>query len=250
MTINTTTDLSARPEPLTLELTRTALVIVDMQNAFVNPGGLLDQAGIDISGASATMAAAQRVLGTARSAGLPVVFLQIGYPADRSTAGGPLSPNPRKELALSLMDRRPELRGKLLTWGTWDAEIADAIRPRPGEAVISKPRYSGFAGTPLDQFLRSRDIRYLLFVGIATNVCVESTIRDAYFLEYWPVLVEDATMQAGPAYCQQATVFNVEHFFGWVTTSHALEQAVTGRCKTAPAAPEPARATAVHGSDI
>ena len=85
--------------------------------------------------------------------------------------------------------------------------------------------------------MRSRDIRRLRFVGVATNVCVESTIRDAYFLEYWPVLVEDATMQAGPPFCQQATVFNVEHFVGWVTTSAALTQAAAAlSANAAPAA--------------
>ena len=217
--------LDARPERLVLEPSRTALIVVDMQNAFVNPGGLLDHAGIDISQAPTTVAAVQRAIAAARSAEIAVVFLQIGYPADLTTAGGPLSPNPRKELALTLMQSRPELRGKLLIWGTWDAQIAEQVTPRPGDAVIIKQRYSGFAGTPLDQFLRSRDIRHLIFVGVATNVCVESTIRDAYSLEYWPVLVEDATMQAGPPFCQQATVFNVEHFFGWVTTSVALTQA-------------------------
>lgn len=226
--------LDARPEGLALETARTALVVVDMQNAFVNAGGLLDQAGIDISGAAKVVEAAQRTIGAARALSIPLVFLQIGYPADLTTAGGPLSPNPRKELALVLMERRPELRGKLLIWGTWDAAIADQVRPRDGDAVISKQRYSGFAGTPLDQFLRSRDVRYLLFIGIATNVCVESTIRDAFFHEYWPVLVEDATMQAGPAFCQQATVFNVEHFFGWVTTSQALEAAATSAVAAVP----------------
>jgi ureidoacrylate peracid hydrolase len=231
--------LHARPEPVEVEPARTALVVVDMRNAFVNPGGLLDQAGIDISGAPKVLAAARVAIQAARALGIPVVFLQIGYPADLSTGGGPLSPNPRKELALRLMDGRPELRGKLLVWGTWDAAIADAVRPEPGDAVIAKARYSGFAGTPLDPWLRSRGIRTLLFVGVATNVCVESTIRDAFFLEYWPVLVEDATMQAGPAFCQEATVFNVEHFFGWVTTSQALAEAAAA----APARERPAADT-------
>jgi ureidoacrylate peracid hydrolase len=217
--------LPARPEGIALEPARTALIVVDMQNAFVNPGGLLDQAGIDISQAPPTVDAARRTIAAARALDIPVVFLVIGYPADLTTAGGPHSPNPRKELALRLMDGRPELRGRLLIWGTWDAAIADQVRPQPGDPVIAKHRYSGFAGTPLDQFLRSRDIRHLLFMGVATNVCVESTLRDAYFLEYWPILIEDATMQAGPAFCQQATIFNVEHFFGWVTTSHALAEA-------------------------
>jgi len=104
----------------------------------------------------------------------------------------------------------------------------EALAPLPEEVVIKKSRYSGFAGTPLDQLLRSRSIQHLLFVGVATNVCVESTLRDAYFLEYWPILIADAAMQAGPPAIQEATLFNVEHFFGWVTTTEALEKALHG----------------------
>jgi len=218
--------LAARPEPISFDPAKTALIVVDMQNAFLSPGGLLDRAGIDISAAAQTTDAARHVLKTARGAGMPVIHLQVGYPPDLSTAGGPTSPNPRKELALCLMERRPELRGKLLTWGSWDAEIVEPLAPQSGEVVIQKSRYSGFTGTPLDQLLRSRSIQYLLFLGVATNVCVESTIRDAYFLEYWPILIADATMQAGPPSLQEATVFNVEHFFGWVTTSEALATAL------------------------
>ena len=220
--------LEARPEAITIDPAKTALICVDMQNAFVNPGGLLDRAGIDISATPRTVEAAQRVMRAVRSLGIPVIHLQVGYPPDLSTAGGPTSPNPRKELALVLMERHPEMRGELLIWGTWDAEIIDELRPQPGEVVIQKSRYSGFAGTPLDQWLRSRGIQYLLFIGIATNVCVESTLRDAYFLEYWPILVADACMQAGPPFLHEATLFNVEHFFGWVATSEALEAASRG----------------------
>jgi ureidoacrylate peracid hydrolase len=120
------------------------------------------------------------------------------------------------------MRARPELRGTLLVEGTWDFAIVDELKPQSGDLVILKTRYSGFAGTTLDSTLRVRDIRHLFFVGIATNVCVESTLRDAYFQEYWPVLVTDGTMQAGPPAAQQATIFNVESFFGWTLTADSL----------------------------
>jgi ureidoacrylate peracid hydrolase len=84
-----------------------------------------------------------------------------------------------------------------------------------------KTRYSGFARTALDQELHKRNIRYLLFAGIATNVCVESTLRDAFFLDYWPILIADAAMAAGQG-AQEATVFNIESFFGWTVSSGEL----------------------------
>jgi ureidoacrylate peracid hydrolase len=212
-------ELPAEPEAVSLDLDRTAVIVVDMQNAFASPGGMLDLAGIDVRPARDAVANARMVCEAARAAGVPVIYLTIGYPPDRSTAGGPDSPNPHKELALRLMRERPELRGTLLTFGTWDFQIVDELAPEAGDMVIVKSRYSGFHGTDLDSVLRSRGIRYLLVAGIASNVCVESTIRDAYFNEYWPVLIADATMPAGSAEIQQATLYNVSTFFGWVTSS-------------------------------
>lgn len=219
-------ELPARPGPLSLDLDRTALIVVDMQNAFASPGGMLDLAGIDVRAARDVIANTRMVCEAARRAGLPVVYLTMGYPPDLSTAGGEDSPNPQKELALCLMRERPELRGKLLTYGTWDFQIVDELAPQPTDTVIVKSRYSGFHATPLDSYLRTRGVRNLLFVGVATNVCVESTLRDAYFLDYWPVLVEDATMPAQSAEIQRATVFNVETFFGWVANSEEVATAL------------------------
>ena len=227
-------ELVADPGSLTLDLDRTALLVVDMQNAFASRGGMLDLAGVDVSAAADVIANARLVCEAARHAGLPVVYLTIGYPADLSTAGGPDSPNPHKELALCLMRERPELRGKLLTFGTWDFEIVDALAPSPGDTVIVKSRYSGFHGTDLDSVLRSRGVRNLLMIGIASNVCVESTLRDAYFLEYWPVMVADATMPAGSPAIQQATEYNVRTFFGWVTTSEDLATALRSAVQARP----------------
>lgn len=220
--------LRTRPEPLAVALEESAIVVVDMQNAFASRGGLLDLAGLDISGADAVVRTIAPVLDAARARGVPIVYLQTGYKPDLSNGGGAGSPNPRKETALCLMRARPELKGKLLVEGTWDFEIVEALQPQPGDTVVLKTRYSGFAGTTLDSVLRARGIRYLFFVGIATNVCVESTLRDAYFHEYWPVLVTDGTMQAGPPAAHQATIFNVESFFGWTMPAAGLIESLEG----------------------
>jgi ureidoacrylate peracid hydrolase len=218
-------EVPAEPSLVRLDLDRSALLVIDMQNAFGSRGGMLDLAGVDIAPARDVIAKAQLVCGAARMARLPVIYLTMGYPADQSTAGGPDSPNPQKELALCLMRERPELRGKLLTIGTWDFEVVDELTPKATDTVIVKSRYSGFHGTDLDSVLRSLGIRNLFMVGIASNVCVESTIRDAYFLEYWPVMVADATMPAGSAEIHNATLYNVRTFFGWVTTAEEVASA-------------------------
>jgi len=214
--------LDAKPEPIEVDFKSSAVVVVDMQNAFATKGGMLDLAGVDTSGAARVVSAIRLLLDAARHAGMCVAYLQMAYKPDLSNAGGPGSPNPRKELAMCMMGRHAEWKGKLLTEGTWDCAIVDELAPAAGDLVIVKTRYSGFAGTPLDAQLRARGIRHLFFTGIATNVCVESTLRDAYFLEYWPVLVGDCTMQAGPPNLQEATMYNVESFFGWTCTSQAL----------------------------
>lgn len=220
--------LDARSAPLDIELERTALVIVDMQNAFASKGGMLDLAGHDISGAAAAVATTRKLLEACRRAGVKVVHVRIAYRPDLSDAGGENSPNYHKELSLIQMRNKPELAGKLLIEGTWDAEIVDELKPQPGDYIVTKTRYSGFAGTTLDSYLRTEGIRYLLFAGIATNVCVESTARDAYFAEYWPILVEDAMNHAGPDFVRAATIWNFENVFGWVTDSAEILSRLRG----------------------
>jgi ureidoacrylate peracid hydrolase len=207
--------LHAKPGAIEVELTKSAVVVVDMQNAFASKGGMLDIAGVDISGAPRVVNLIKTILDAARNANVLIVYLQMGYKPDLSNSGGPNSPNWHKQLAMHLMNCRPELKGKLLTEGTWDFEIVEELKPEPEEVVVIKTRYSGFAGTTLDSQLRTRGIRFLFFVGIATNVCVESTLRDAYFQDYWPILITDGAMPAGPASLHEATLFNVENFFGW-----------------------------------
>ncbi len=214
--------LNAKPEALDVDFAKSAIVLVDMQNAFASKGGLLDIAGADLADAPRVVRTIRDVIGTARSVGVPVVHLRMAYKADLSDAGGARSPNCHKELAMHMMRARPEYKGKLLTEGTWDAAIVDDLTPQSGDLVITKTRYSGFAGTTLDSQLRVRGIQFLFFAGIATNVCVESTLRDAYFLDYWPILLSDGTMPAGGPSVFEATLFNVESFFGWTVTSEEL----------------------------
>jgi ureidoacrylate peracid hydrolase len=210
--------LPARPEPIAVDPATTAVVVIDMQNAYASKGGYLDLAGFDISGAPAVIRNIQGVLETARGAGVPVIYFQNGWDPEYVEAGGEGSPNWHKSNALKTMRERPELAGKLLARGGWDYELVDELKPQPGDIVLSKTRYSGFFNSQLDSVLRSRGVRTIVFVGIATNVCVESTLRDGFMLEYFGVVLEDATHQAGPEFLQQAALYNIEKFFGWVSS--------------------------------
>jgi ureidoacrylate peracid hydrolase len=221
-----TVHLQARPEPLEIEPQRTAVIVVDMQNAFATKGGMFDIAGLDISGAPAAIAGTRRVVTAARAAGVPVVYLQMSYKPDLSDAGDPTIPSYRKEIALVTMRRFPEHQGKLLTDGSWDAAIVDALRPEPGDKIVRKTRYNGFVRTELEAYLRERAVRHLLFTGIATNICVESTARSAFFLDFWPVIIEDAVNHAGPDATREATLWNFETVLGWVSDAAAVEAAL------------------------
>ena len=210
--------LPARPEPLRLRPSETAVIVVDMQNAYASPGGYIDEAGFDIGGAQAAIEGCARTIAAARAANIPVFFFQNGWDAGYAEAGGPGSPNWHKSNALKTMRKRPELQGKFLAKGGWDYALVDQLTPQPGDFVVPKTRYSGFFNTNIDSMLRARGIRNLVFTGIATNVCVESSLRDAFHLEYFGVVLEDATHHAGPDFIQKASLYNIETFFGWVST--------------------------------
>jgi ureidoacrylate peracid hydrolase len=220
-------NLPAKPEDITIDLARTAVVVVDMQNAFASKGGMLDLIGLDISGAKSAIAASKKVIEAARAAKLKVVYLLLSYAPDLSDSGGVDSPHWHKESGLILMRKKPELKGKILTRGTWDEAVVDELKPAPTDIIIRKSRYSGFVGTNLDMVLRTYNIKYLVFTGIATNVCVESTLRDAFFREYWPIIVSDAVNNAGPRATQEGTLWNVEALFGWVTNSKDFVKTVS-----------------------
>ena len=216
----------ARPEPLAMNLSQAALIVVDMQNAYASKNGYLDKAGFDISGTESCIENTAKAISLAREAGLTIIYFQNGWDPKYVEAGGPGSPNWYKSNALKTMRKNPELMGSLLAKGSWDYELVEPLAPREGDIVIPKTRYSGFCNTNLDSILRSRGINTLVLTGIATNVCVESTARDAFFLEYFAVVLADATNQAGSDEIQEASLYNIATFFGWVSSVDELGQAI------------------------
>ena len=219
-------DIAARPETLRVDLDRTVLVVVDVQNAYLSKGGYIDLCGFDVSMGATVIGHVARVIAIAREATLPVVFFQNGFSPALREASIATSPLYHKSNALKYMRAHPDHHGKLITEGGWDHDFVPALRPRAEDTVIRKARYSGFAGTGFDQYLRARGLTTLIVVGVNTNVCVESTIRDAYHREYFALMVPEATMPSGDRAIFQSTVFNVERFFGWTTSIDELRAGI------------------------
>jgi len=219
--------VSAKPEPIKLDIERTALIVVDMQNAFCKKGGMFDVMGmLDEAKAKRVIETDKKVIEAFRRRGIKIIYLRMAYRPGLSNAGGSESPHYWKEVGLVAMREHPEWKGRFLTIGTWDWEVIDELKPQPEEIAVDKNRYSGFANTELDVILKTQSIKYLVFIGIATNVCVESTLREAYFHEYFPIIVSDGCGNMGPDYTQEATIWNVSEVFGWVTTSDDLVKAL------------------------
>ena len=209
--------LKAEPEAIQLAPEQTALIVIDMQNAYTSKGGYLDLAGFDVSKTKPVVQNIKKAVDAAHASNIQVIYFKNGWDDQYVEAGGINSPNFHKSNALKTMRQQPELQGKLLAKGGWDFELIDELRPLAQDIVIEKSRYSGFFNTALDSMLRSRGIRNLVFVGIATNVCVESTLRDGFFLEYFGVALDDACYQAGPIEAHEASLYNIKTFFGWVS---------------------------------
>ena len=207
-----TREIPARAEPIRIDLARTVLVVIDVQNAFLSKGGLV---GFDVSTAPTVIAAIARVTVACRAAGLEVVYVQNGFSPAIREATLATSPLFHKSNALKFMRENPAYHSKLITEGTWDYDIVSELMPAPDDTVVKKARYSAFESTAFDQFLRARGITTLIVVGVNTRVCVEPTVRAAYHREYFAAMVPEATLPTGVRPIFNATVFNVEHFFGW-----------------------------------
>ncbi|MCK4273348.1 MAG: isochorismatase family protein [Dehalococcoidales bacterium] len=213
----------AQPEPIKLDIARMALVVVDMQNSFCKKGGMFDYLGkLNEVKTKRVIEVDKQVIEAFRNKAIKIIYLRMTYGPDLAGSGGLESPNSWKESGLVAMRQHPEMKGKFLTLDTRDWEIVDELKPATDDITINKSRYSGFVNTELDDILKKQNIKYLAFIGLFTNVCVESTLRDAFFHEYFPLLVSDACGNTGPDYVQDATVWNVSSVFGWVTTAGDL----------------------------
>ncbi|MFD1382441.1 pyrimidine utilization protein B [Rhodanobacter aciditrophus] len=224
---DTSKQINAEPEAIAIKPSETALIVVDMQNAYTTIEGYLDLAGFDVSATAPVVKNINTAIELSRKAGIQVVFLQNGWDPKYVEAGGEGSPNWHKSNALKTMRKKPELEGRFLAKGGWDYALVDELTPQEGDWIIPKTRYSGFFNTNLDSMLRARGIRNLVFTGIATNVCVESTLRDGFHLEYFGIALSDATYPAGPQSAHDAALKNISTFFGWVASLEDYRNALS-----------------------
>ena len=140
--------IEAEPGSIEIALSKTAILVVDMQNAFVRKGAYFDAVGADISGIEKIIGTCREIINAARKRGAKILYLQMGYSPDLSDKGPPESPYVYKAKVPILLRERPELKDKLYIYGTWGAEIIDELKPCKEDIVIKKQRYDGFRDKP------------------------------------------------------------------------------------------------------
>lgn len=233
---NSFATIDTQPAPLTIETARTALLVVDMQNDFGAKGGMFDRAGIDISIIQKVVRPIAAAVAAARSASIPVIYLKMGFRSDLSDAGALDSPNWIKHGRMRVGDAVPApngTEGRILIRDTWDTDIVSELKPKPGDVVIYKHRYSGFYQTDLDDILKRLNAKYLVITGCTTSVCVESTIRDAMFRDYICLLLGDCTAEPVgyglPRSNHEASLLVIQGLFGWVCNSDQFINALAAR---------------------
>ena len=225
--------IDAKPETTSIDIAKSAVIVVDMQNDFGAKGGLLDLAGIDISGIRKAIDPTATFLASARQAGIKIVYLKMGFHPDLSDLGSEGSPNRVLHLRFGVGKsiHAPDGReSRILIRDTWNTDIVPELKPQADDLVVYKHRFSGFYQTDLDAILKQLGVKYLIITGCTTSICVESTIRDAFFRDYSCVLLKDCThepMGYGLTRSNyEATLFLIQGGFGWVSASDELIKAL------------------------
>jgi ureidoacrylate peracid hydrolase len=209
-------ELAHRPILATLQdklaPAHTALIVVDVQNDFCAEGGMMDREGKDLSAVQQMVAAVPALLASARRAGVFVVFVRNVYSTDGN-----------HYLSDVWLEQAARRRGGSYTThsvcgaDSWEGDFYGEVRPLPGEPIVTKHRFSGFHNTDLETILRAHDIRTVALAGVATNVCVETTAREAFVRDYYVVVTADGTATYSDA-GHSASLAVIDQFFGEVAS--------------------------------
>lgn len=187
-----------------IDPSHTAMVVVDVQNDFCHEDGGLAQAGNDMSLVQAMVPELAATIIAARDSGVPVIFLRIVQ-----------SPETNSDSWEAL---ESEDGPRLVVEGSWGAEYYGPIGPIEGDHEIIKRRHSGFVATPLDLLLRSMNVKTVVFGGVASNVCVEATARDAADYDYHVVFLRDGSAAVRQE-LHDAALYTIETYIGVVATN-------------------------------
>ena len=191
-----------------------ALLVVDVQNDFVSSKGSAAQRGEEVSASQAMVPRLIRLIDEARRVSLPVIYVKTTHSEWTDTPSWIY----RKSQQSVLTTCRE---------GTWGAEFYEGISPLPHERVVIKHRYSAFINTDLNTVLKAKGIESFLVTGVATNVCVETTARDAYMYDYYVTMVEDCAA-AYHSHLHETTLENMQRHFGLVASSQEIMETWQG----------------------
>lgn len=224
----------AKPAAIAIDTAKTAVIVVDMENDFGSKGGMFDLAGIDISMIQKAVAPTAKVLAATRNADIPIIYLKMGFHPDLSDLGAPDSVNRTRHLQIMHVGKTIQApdgsESRILVRDTWNTDIVPQLKPHPGDVVMYKTRFSGFYKTELDSVLKRLGIKHLIITGCTTSVCVDSTIRDAMFRDYQPVLLADCTAEpigyGLPRSNHEASLLTIEVLLGWISSSEEFIKAL------------------------
>lgn len=222
-------ELEALPQNIIVDLARSALIIIDMQNDFCGEGGWISSMGIDFAAARELVPSINSVAAVLRRENVPVLWVNWGVRRDRANLSPstqhPFNPDGSGPgLAGARSDNQRSYN--VLQKDEWGAELVDGLHAAPEDIFIDKHRISGFWDTPLDSILWNLAVSTLLFAGINADHCVYATLMDANFHGYDTIMLEDCVATTSPAFCMEATLHNVRFCFGFTTTKRQLLRAV------------------------
>ena len=218
---------AAKPQDLTIDLARTAILVIDMQNDFCHPDGWLAHIGVDVAPARRPIDPLRALLPALRKVSVPVIWVNWGNRPDRLN----LSPSllhvykPTGQ-GVGLGDPLPKSGAPVLEKDSWAAAVVDELAPEPGDIRVDKYRMSGFWDTPLDSILRNLGVTTLLFGGVNADQCVLCTLQDANFLGYDCVFLTDGSATTSPEFCWEATLYNVRQCFGFTADGADIRAAL------------------------
>ena len=219
-------EVDAAPYPFPLDPARIALVVIDMQRDFIEPGGFGDALGNDVARLAAIVPTVAALIDLFRAQGWPILHTREAHLPDLSDC--PPAKIRRGNASIRIGEAGP--MGRLLVRGEPGNQILDELAPLPGEMVVDKPGKGMFYATDVEKLLRARGIAQLVFAGVTTEVCVQTSMREANDRGYECLLIEDATESYFPEFKQAAMemIRAQGAIIGWTAPFATLKKAVEG----------------------